>query len=66
MCGLIGVKELAQSLSDYHLVQTPKEAKMSELIVAIPVILFTVAMAVGLVAIMGRLLNARKDVPLEH
>jgi len=39
---------------------------MSELIVAIPVILFTVAMALGLVAIMGRLLNARKDVPLEH
>lgn len=39
---------------------------MSELIVVIPVILFTVAMAVGLVAVMGRFLNARKDVPLEH
>jgi hypothetical protein len=63
---LIRVKESTTSHGEYDLVQTPKEAKMSELIVAIPVILFTVAMAVGLVAIMGRLLNARKDVPLEH
>jgi hypothetical protein len=63
---LIRVKESSRSFGDYDLVQTPKEAHMSELIVVIPVILFTVAMAVGLVAVMGRFLNARKDVPLEH
>jgi hypothetical protein len=44
----------------------PKEASMSEMIVAGPVIAFTILTPLVLVLILSRFLRAREDVPLEH
>ena len=63
---MIGVKELGPISGNYHGVLKPKEARMSEMIVVGPVVVFTILTPLILAAILSRFVRRREDVPLEH